>query len=114
VAGWTSADLDTGARGKTLFLCWGKNLGRPVCSQDTILIEIPQVLNNNPSISINWGEVLDQLIVLTTSQEVATFLHGVGWLVNYLLSYVVNIMFYLRDRKITSASGYVVLQMESY
>jgi hypothetical protein len=34
------ASLDTEARGKTLCLCRGSNVGRPICSQDTILTEL--------------------------------------------------------------------------
>jgi hypothetical protein len=35
IGGWVGlrAGLDTGARGKILFLCWGSNADRPVCSQ---------------------------------------------------------------------------------
>jgi hypothetical protein len=42
IGGWAGlrAGLDT--EEKSFRLCWGSNLGRPVCSQNTILTELPQ------------------------------------------------------------------------
>jgi hypothetical protein len=45
IGGWVDlrAGLETEARGKILCLCWGSNPSHPVCSQDTILTELPQL-----------------------------------------------------------------------
>jgi hypothetical protein len=71
------ADLDEEARRKILCLCRGSNPGRPVRSQDTILTELPRLLDSNKRrVIIQTGYI--QLTIRTSGRFLNTDLRVTG------------------------------------